>query len=106
MDAGVNKTTSKKGYHRRSTSQKQNQKGSQQQSSGRDQSVPRENKYNRNSRRDGHCRQSYVSKSTQSRYRNRVKAEETIDDIKEDIVRIEKEIELEMKEIRSLKLGL
>lgn len=35
---------------------------------------------------------------------NRNKAEETIDDIKEDIVRLEKEIELEIKEIKSLKL--
>lgn len=32
------------------------------------------------------------------------RAEETIDDIKQDIIRIEKEIELEIKEIRSLKL--
>lgn len=34
----------------------------------------------------------------------RNKGEETIDDIKRDIVRLEKEIELEIKEIRSLKL--
>jgi hypothetical protein len=127
MDAGVNRTPPKKGYQRRSTSQKGNQKdnrnqpqqrnfqetkrsveqkGFQQQSSGRDQSVPRENKYNKNPRRDGHYRQNYVNKSTQSRYRNRVKAEETIEDIKEDIIRIKKEIELEMREIRSLRLGL
>jgi len=35
-----------------------------------------------------------------------MKAEETIDDIKTDILRIEKEIELELKEIRSLRLGV
>ena len=35
-----------------------------------------------------------------------VKAEETIDDVKADILRIEKEIELEIKEIQSLKLVL
>jgi hypothetical protein len=34
----------------------------------------------------------------------RNRAEETIDDIKEDITRLEKEIELEIKEIKSLKL--
>lgn len=34
----------------------------------------------------------------------RNKPEETIDDIKEDIIRLEKEIELEIKDIRSLKL--
>jgi len=39
------------------------------------------------------------------RYGNsRNRAEETIEDIKRDIMRIEKEIELEIKEIRSLKL--
>ena len=36
----------------------------------------------------------------------RIKAEETIDDIKIDITRIEKEIDLEIKEIQSLKLVL
>lgn len=34
----------------------------------------------------------------------RVKAVETVEDIKKDIIRIEKEIDLEIKEIRSLKL--
>jgi hypothetical protein len=34
----------------------------------------------------------------------RNRADETIDDIKEDIIRIEKEIDLEIKEIRSMKL--
>jgi hypothetical protein len=33
----------------------------------------------------------------------RNRAEETIDDIKHDILRLEKEIELEIREIRSLK---
>lgn len=41
-----------------------------------------------------------------SNYSQRNAANETIDDIKEDIVRIEKEIRLEIKEIKSLKLGL
>lgn len=42
---------------------------------------------------------------SQSRYGNqRNRAEETIDDIKQDIIRLEKEIDLEIKEIRSMKL--
>ncbi len=40
------------------------------------------------------------------RYNQKVKVDETIDEIKADIVRIEKEIELEIKEIKTLKLGL
>ncbi|HEX2945121.1 MAG TPA: hypothetical protein VHT96_04125 [Clostridia bacterium] len=42
----------------------------------------------------------------QARYGNnqRSRAEETIDDIKQDIIRLEKEIDLEIKEIRSMKL--
>jgi hypothetical protein len=35
-----------------------------------------------------------------------MKAEETADDIRADIARIEKEIELEIKEIKSMRLGL
>jgi len=54
----------------------------------------------------GFYRDRNRNKSTGSgRYaNNRGRAEETIDDIKKDIVRIEKEIELEIKEIKSLKL--
>lgn len=41
------------------------------------------------------------------RYSNqKIKVDETIEDIKADIIRIEKEIELEIKEIKTLKLGL
>lgn len=56
---------------------------------------------NRESDRDNHHKGS-----SGSRFVNIIKnrAEETIDDIKEDILRLEKEIELEIKEIRSLKL--
>lgn len=41
---------------------------------------------------------------TPHRHVGRTKSEETVEDIKTDIQRIEKEIELEIKEIRSLKL--
>lgn len=37
-------------------------------------------------------------------YRSKPLAEETVDDVKADITRIQKEISLEIKEIRSLKL--
>ncbi len=37
-------------------------------------------------------------------YRSKPSAEETVDDVKADITRIQKEISLEIKEIRSLKL--
>jgi hypothetical protein len=58
----------------------------------------------RESERDSQPRQRTVQPSG-SRYSGpRIRAEETIDDIKEDIIRLEKEIELEMKEIKSLKL--
>lgn len=46
-----------------------------------------------------HYAQSYAKHTGTQKSR----AEETIDDIKQDIIRIEKEIELEIKEIRSLK---
>lgn len=36
----------------------------------------------------------------------KIKVEETIEDIEKDIARIEKEIDLEIKEIMALKLGL
>lgn len=61
----------------------------------------RENRENREgSVRFGHHNQNVIARH------QRIKVEETIDDIKEDITRIEKEINLEIKEIKSLKLGL
>jgi len=36
----------------------------------------------------------------------RIKTEETVDDIRADLARIEKEIELEIKQIASMRLGL
>lgn len=40
------------------------------------------------------------------REKQNIKLEETVDDIRNDLKRIEKEIELEIKEINALKLGL
>jgi len=55
--------------------------------------------------RSGLSRQNYQQNYTGG-IRNPVKykAEETVDDIKEDIARLEKEIHMEIKEIRSMKL--
>jgi hypothetical protein len=47
-------------------------------------------------------RQSGFSGRSPDNYRSR--SEETIEDIKQDIIRLEKEIDLEIKEIKSLKL--
>lgn len=67
-------------------------------------SRPREGGQNRGYYRDRDNQQRQHSQTQGPRFSTRNRAEETIDDIKEDIVRIEKEIELEIKEIRSLKL--
>ena len=45
-------------------------------------------------------------KHPQSAHLAKIKVEETIDDIKAEIVRLEKEIDLEIKEIQSMKLAL
>ncbi len=57
-----------------------------------------------NNDRDSQPRQYAGSSSSKYGSSLRNRAEETIDDIKEDIVRLEKEINLEIKEIKSLKL--
>lgn len=54
-------------------------------------------------RHEGHGRY-YRDRSNDRIGTLRNRADETIDDIKEDIVRLEKEIDLEIKEIRSMKL--
>jgi hypothetical protein len=48
----------------------------------------------------------YPSSRGRAPLQPKIKAEETIDDIKAEIVRIEKEIELEIKEIQSRRLAL
>lgn len=66
----------------------------------------RENAPVKNFHREGTPRQNHPNQGSPSRHINRIRAEETVDDIKTDIVRIEKEIELEIKEIKSMRLGL
>lgn len=65
---------------------------------------PREGGQNRGYYRDNQQRPHTSSQPSGPRYSSRNRVEETIDDIKEDIIRIEKEIEMEIKEIKSLKL--
>ncbi len=80
----------------------------------RDNSQPRDNGQQREREHRGYYRDN-ASRQTQGqghsgqtyqRYQSRVRAEETTEDIKADIVRIEKEIELEIKEIKTMRLGL
>lgn len=75
--------------------------------SGKDGSYQRENNFHKG---NGYRKDSSQSRNTGGgySYRNsgRARAEETVEDIKSDIVRIEKEIMLEIKEIRGLKLGV
>lgn len=64
------------------------------------------NNQNKTYHRDNSNRQNYSSQNSYQRSGGRIKVDETIDDIKADITRLEKEIQLELKEIRSMKLGL
>lgn len=80
---------------------------SQEYGNRRDNNQSRERSHSRGPNRDSTSRQSsYSSQSSFSKINEKVKVEETVEDIKADILRLEKEIRLEIKEIRSLKLGL
>lgn len=74
------------------------------QRSNYEQSAPREGAQPRYPSRDYSNRGGYGSQSS-SRF-EKIKAIETVEDIQVDIGRLEKEIELELKEIRGLRLGL
>jgi len=73
-----------------------------------EQIVRRENvqQQNKSFNRGNPVRQNYSGQHSPPRFSNKIRTDETIDDIKEDISRIEKEIELELKEIKSMKLGM
>lgn len=93
----------KREYHRRNNSQGgfsvQGQRNLNEQAPGR------ENTQIRSFNKDNSMKQNYSNHSSPPRC-GRAKEDETVEDIREDIARIEKEIKLELKEIRSLKLGL
>jgi len=77
---------------------------SQSRSYNKEYGPPGENNQNKNYNKDSGGRQRYSKQSYRQRNDLRIRAEETLDDIRADITRIEKEIELEIREIRSLKL--
>lgn len=72
----------------------------QNQGQGQNQNQNR-NRYNGRNR-NNHYRKNNFHKNN----RPKVPVEETLEDIQADMVRIEKEIELEIKEITSMRLGL
>ncbi|NLN64304.1 MAG: hypothetical protein GX144_02635, partial [Clostridiaceae bacterium] len=63
--------------------------------------------YNRSSRNEHHrkSKQRYNTESLVARIAN-PKREESVDDIRMDIEKLEKDIQFEIKQIRSIKLGL
>jgi len=73
----------------------------------RDNRDNRDTRDNRDNREGGYNKdnsfRTYNSQGTSAR---RIKTEETIDDIRIDLARIEKEIELEIKQIATLRLGV
>ncbi len=68
----------------------------------------RENNYQRNYHRDNYQGRENREPYKQQYQRPIIKprAEETVEDIANDIIRIQKEIDLELKEIRSMRLGV
>lgn len=69
----------------------------------RDYGKPKESTPHRGYRRDSYSGKTSSGQGYSQRH-NKIKALETVEDIKQDIIRIEKEIRLEIKEIRSMKL--
>ncbi len=84
----------------------QEQRNVQEQRHGADQPRKWEGGHNRNFRRDSQTGPAYGSPGQRQRDKARARALETVEDIRADIARIEKEIELEIKEIRGMRLGL
>lgn len=79
----------------------------QRQRTSQTQGTTRGNNQNRSSYRGNSSRQNnYNNNYSYSTRQKRIKEDETVEDIREDICRIEKEIQLELREIRSMRLGL
>ena len=73
----------------------------------RDQNSLRNNNYTRGTAfRETTPRHVFQDSSVIAKMAGKTRANETIEDIREDIARIEKEIQLEIKEIKSMRLGL
>jgi hypothetical protein len=84
------------------------QGGNQPRKNGSEQPTNRERSFGKNHTRDNAYpgRNNHQYQAPPAKHTAKAKAVETIDDIRMDIGRIEKEIELEIKEIRSLRLGI
>lgn len=98
-------------YQRRNNNQggysNQRQNNSQERGSFRENNQSNQSNQSKNFHRDNNApRQNFSNQNSPPRYINRIRAEETVEDIRRDISRIEKEIELEIKEIKSLRMGL
>lgn len=107
----------------RNTRQPDNRTEGRQEKAGGQQSQPQQNRpwrndnyrregqgyksYNRDYR-DGHGRDNNFKTANPSAAAivKKIKTEETIEDIREDLARIEKEIELEIKQIATMRLGV
>lgn len=80
-----------------------NQGQQQNQQQGQNQGQSRNNnRYNGNRNRNNHYRKNNYHKHSKPK----LPVEETLEDIAADIIRIEKEIQLEIKEITTMRLGL
>ncbi|AUG58833.1 MAG TPA: hypothetical protein DCE02_03925 [Ruminiclostridium sp.] len=85
--------------------QNRNKKSSYSKSNNyKDSSLHRSANYNK--RDYSSSKQNYQNRKSHYKDPERIKETETIADIRSDIERIEKEIRLEIKEIKSLKLGV
>jgi len=96
-------------YHRKDISgegepAEQNRQRTEEQAAGGEKGSGRSYIRSASGRHVNSNRQAGSNRSYFSRYNRRITEEETVEDIKMDISRIEKEIKLEIKEIRSIKL--
>jgi len=66
----------------------------------------RDNTYNRGYQRNNWLRNNTSMQNASQARPASTREEETIDDIRDDISRIQKEIDLEIKEIKSMRLGM
>lgn len=101
-----------KEYQQRDTQRREGTpRDNQQKENAQRDNTPRDNQHNNHQRnyhntqnRDSFNREQYRQHSQRPVIKPR--AEETVEDIAIDIGRIEKEIELELKEIKSMRLGM
>jgi hypothetical protein len=100
-------THEQKAQEQRNTSDQREPREPREARNSHEQGSYRNNNQYRNQYRENGSRHNYANQfSSASKVNYRAKPDETADDIKIDIARIEKEIQLEIKEIKSMRLGL